>query len=332
MADLNAISIGIDSGSRTSKAAYHDKSGTRITTRLEGFDVNVIREESEINLEQIITGCVIVLPDEYTRRQREDVITKASGSGFDQDKIEIISIYEAMNWGLELDADSSALICDLGASRITMAVIGNDELIDTETITDFHGNEMDKIFASWLCDRFSLNLIDEKLLRQRAEQIKITLSLSDIITWRGVEIHREDLERLLYFPVKRITHYAGRLARIHKPDKIILTGGLSNIPIVSKIFAENIRIAPEIDADLIVKGAAMKASEAASQSSDSQYNHEALSQRLRELRASVIEIEQELTRAQKDKLYLLFRQAEGINDSRIIKLMEGMINEIKQAV
>ena len=332
MADSNvSISIGIDAGSKTSKAAYSDSSGTRIAAKLEGFDVNALREESEIKLDGIITSCVIALPDDYTKRQHEDIFNTAKRSGFEN--IDLISEYEAMNWAIDLESQTCALICDFGASRINLAVIGSDELIDSEIISDFNGNECDKYFASWLSERFILNLIDEKLLRQRAEQIKFTLSVSDSLTWRGIDIQREDFERLIYFPVRRITHHARKFMRIYKPDKFILSGGMSSVPLIRKLFTEALNISPEINADLIAKGAALKAREYYESESDSitGHNHDELAGRLRELKSEIIELEANLTRSQRDRLYLLFRQAEGINDSKIITLMEGLINELKSA-
>ena len=331
MADSNVfISIGIDAGSKTSKAAYSDSNGTRIIARLEGFDVNVLREESEIKLDDIITSCVIALPDDYNKRQHEDILNTAKRSGFEN--IDLISEYEAMNWAIDLESETCALICDFGASRVNLAVIGSDELIDSEVISDFGGNECDKYFASWLSERFILNLIDEKLLRQRAEQIKFTLGVSDSLTWRGIDILREDFERLIYFPVKSITHHARKFMRIYKPDMFILSGGMSSVPLIRRLFTEALNVSPEINADLIAKGAALKAKEYyESESENNRHNHDENLQRLRELKSEIIELEANLTRSQKDKLYLLFRQAEGINDSKIIALMEGLINELKDA-
>lgn len=320
-----SVSIGIDAGTHTSKAAYSD----RIIARLEGFDVNALREEAETKLDDIVTSCVIAIPDEYTKRQHEDIINKALRSGFDD--VDIISEYEAMNWALDLESGYSVLICDFGASRVNFAVIGNDELLDSEIITDISGDECDRIFASWLSERFILNLIDEKLLRQRAEQIKFTLSVSDFVTWRGVDILREDFERLIYFPVKRVTHYARKFMRIYKPDKFILSGGMSSVPLIRRLFTETLNLSPEINADIIAKGAAVKAHEYSQESgSRENHNHQEISDRLKALKASIIELEANLTRSQRDRLYLLFRQAEGINDAKIITLMEGLITELTE--
>ncbi|MBQ9434289.1 MAG: hypothetical protein IJU26_08750 [Synergistaceae bacterium] len=45
----------------------------------------------------------------------------------------------------------------------------------------------------------------------------------------------------------------------------------------------------------------------------------------------MLAIEDRLTCRQKDRVYALFRQAEGIHDSGIISLMENLIREIKNA-
>ena len=55
------------------------------------------------------------------------------------------------------------------------------------------------------------------------------------------------------------------------------------------------------------------------------------SAKLRELRGNIIELEEKQTRNQKDRLYLIFRQAEAINSTEIIKLMENLIKEIRDA-
>ena len=45
----------------------------------------------------------------------------------------------------------------------------------------------------------------------------------------------------------------------------------------------------------------------------------------------MIGLEEKLTRRQKDRVYAMFRQAEGINDTGIIALMENLIRDIRNA-
>ena len=305
------ISIGIDSGSKFLKAANSGK----ITAKIEGFDFNALREESEIFLDDIITSCYIAVPDDYNKRQRDEIMKLAERSGFDD--INIINSYEALIY-----ADTgNSLICDFGASKFSMSVIDDNEILDEEIIPDLSGNLVDKIFTEWLCARFNINLSDNT----KAEHIKISLSSNESFTWRGVEILRADLERLIYFQVKRASHTAKKFYRIYKPAKIILTGGMSNIPLVRKIFSEELGFTPEINNDLIAKGAAV----AASSEDDKIKSKIDTAQKFKELRGQILIIEELLTRSQKDKLYLLVKQAEGINDSGIIEIMQNLISEIK---
>lgn len=312
MADSkNFISIGIDAGTKILTAANKGQ----ITAKLEGFDFNALREESEIFLDDIITSCYIAVPDDYNKRQRDEIIKLASNSGFDD--VNIINSYEALIY-----ADTgNSLICDFGASKFSMSVIDDNEILDEEFIPDLSGNIIDKIFTEWLSARFNINLADNT----KAEHIKIYLSNNNSFTWRGVDILREDFERLIYFQVKRASHTAKKFYRIYRPAKIILTGGMNNIPIIRQIFSEELNIIPEINQDLIAKGAAV----AASSDDDKIKAKIDTAQKFKELRGQILIIEDLLTRSQKDKLYLLVKQAEGINDSGIIEILQNLISEIK---
>ncbi|MBQ7578495.1 MAG: Hsp70 family protein [Synergistaceae bacterium] len=305
------LSIGIDAGTKYLKAAH---SG-RITARLEGFDINALREESEIFLDDIVTACVIAVPENYSKSQRNEIIKIAGRSGFDD--VNIIDSNEALIYS----DTGSALICDFGASKFSMSVIDDNEILDSEIISDLSGNIIDKTFSEWLCERLNLNLIDNT----KAEQIKISLSENESINWRGIEIFREDLERLIHFQIKRAAHTAKKFFRIYKPERVILTGGMCNIKAVTKIFADELNLTPEINHDLIAKGAAI----AASSDGGKIKSKVDTAQKFKELRGQILIIEELLTRSQKDRLYLLVKQAEGINDAGILEILQNLIQEIK---
>lgn len=323
MANVN-ICVGIDAGTYKSKLAYSDNLSTRIIARLEGFNADILREEAEIFFDEPVFSCVVALPESLSQRERDTISVKTKFAGFRD--VNIINKYEAVN--LALGNSGSVLFWDFGASMNDIAVLENGEVLENAIISDVTGDSIDKIFAEYLSERRMQNVIDENLLRE-ADRIKIALSESEYITWHEVNIFREELERLIYFPVKRAIHTGQRLARIHRPDKFIVTGGMMNIPVVRKIISENLKLSPEIHDDIIAKGASMKArSLMKAGTHDNNFN---ATTRLRELRADIIEIEDKLNRNQKDRLYMLFRQAEGINDAGIIALMENLIHEIRDA-
>ena len=316
------VNVGIDAGSSVSKLAYSDNLSTRIITKIEGFDVWALREGAEAFFDDMIFACVIAIPESFGQIKREDILTQAKSSGF-QD-VNIITTYEALTWAV--NSDERVLVYDFGASRSEFVVIEGDKILESVNIPDVCGNKFDEIFAEYLRERKLLkaNPISE------ARRIKIILSRETSRIWHNTEILRDDFERLIYFPVKRASHVMERLIRVHKPDRIILTGGCTNIPLVRKILIDEFGITPEIDFNVIVRGASLKAF---SLSREALRNKETMnvSSSMKKIRNEILVLEDKLTRSQKDRLYLLFKQAEGINDAGIINLMESMINEIKEA-
>ena len=85
----------------------------------------------------------------------------------------------------------------------------------------------------------------------------------------------------------------------------------------------------EITGGLIVRGASLRA--LALTKKETRRNIADNISRMKGLRADILGIEEKLTRSQKDRLYVLFRQVEGMNDAGMTSLLEGLVREIKQA-
>ncbi|MBR0079285.1 MAG: Hsp70 family protein [Synergistaceae bacterium] len=326
--DLN-VCVGIDYGSKTSKISYDSE----IISVNENFDALELREEAEIYFDEPVFSCVIAIPENFTYKQKDDTIFLSKKSGFKN--VNIISKNEAINlYFNNFNYNGKILIYDFGASKSDILIFNDGEILGSEIIDDVSGNEFDKVFASWLSERFTLNLIDKKILIDKAEQIKISLSDNEYVLWRDVKILREDFERLIYFTIKRASHVLQKFMRIYKPDNFILTGGCAKIPIVQRVLREFTKFSPEIIDNIIAKGASIKAAEI-SNLSDKNKNPERLNlnSKIRELRGKLIEIEDSLTRKQKDKLYLIFKQAENISvsDPEVLVLIENLISEIKDS-
>ncbi len=322
------VCVGIDAGTNSSKVAYFDvnENSTKIIAELENFNLLALREEAEIYFDEPIFSCVISVSDNFSRRQKDDVIFSAKKSGFKN--VNLITSHEAVKMFMSnnnTDINESILTYDFGASKSDITLFNYDEIIEDEIIDDVCGNEFDKIFSEWLVERFTLNLIDKKILLNQAENIKITLSNSDYVTWRDVKILREDFERLIHFNVKRSLHTVEKFKRIYKPSRFILTGGCSNIPEVKKIFRGF-----EVIDNIIVKGAAIKAASISNDTSRNKSEKLNTALKIRELRGKLMELEEFLTRKQKDRLYILFRQAEGVSaaEPEIINFIENLINDI----
>ena len=315
---LNA-DAGIDLGSHTSKLACENK----FAANIEGSNLLTIREEAEIFFDEPVFSCVIAVPDFFSRRQRDEIIFSAKKSGFKN--VEIITAHEAMISAI--NDNNKILVYDFGASKSEVIIFEGNEILDSEIINDVCGNEFDKVFSEWLSERFTLNLIDERILRSRAELIKIALSSNDFITWRDVDITRDDFERLIFFSIKRVFHTIERFINCYKPVKFIITGGGSEIPLMKK-FLNGLNINIEFNNNLTASGAAIKAHSANKNQTSERIN---TASKFRELRGELIEIEDLLTRKQKDRLYFLFKQAEGVltHDATIINLLENLIKSIR---
>lgn len=344
-AGLN-VNVGIDTGSYSSKLACDNKiiatipTGNRASTgsRPPTPDLLTLREEAEIYVDEPVFSCVIAVSNSLGTGQREELIFKAKKSGFKN--VEIISKHEAISnavdgskrqsTGTPLAASDKVLVCDFGASGTEFIFFRNSEVIDSEIIGDVSGFEIDRIFAQWLCERFTLNLIKKEELLELAEKFKKELSHNEALTWRNIEITRENFERLIYFSIKRTSHTLERFIKCFNPERFIMTGGCSEIPLTKKIFSD---LFPntELIKDLTVLGASARADSLSSARERKQRSDS--NAKLREIRGALISLEDLLTRKQKDRLYFLFRQAEGIlpDSPAMIKLLENLINEIKTA-
>jgi len=314
------VCAGIDAGTYESRAAYSDGLGTRIIAGVAGFDLTALREEVEAFFEEPVFSCVVAVPDEGKR-------VRAEGTGF----TEVCEIPQSEAVILGLGYEGRSIVCDLGASGCRMYVVDGHEVLDREESTDFCGKVIDRDFEEYIAERFRLSVRDSSIPSE-TRRIKHTLTENDFAVWREVKIFRYELERLIHFPAKRTARVIQRLARVHRPEGVILTGGSVNIPEVRRVVAEVVGMTPEYRGNLIAEGAAAKAREL---QKDSQRAKTAgipdTAARLRELRGDVLAIEDRLTRRQKDRVYALFRQAEGIHDAGIISLMENLIREIRNA-
>ena len=114
-------------------------------------------------------------------------------------------------------------------------------------------------------------------------------------------------------------------------EKVIITGGSVKMPFVREILADVLGFVPEYRGNVIAEGAALRARDLQKGSRQAPSSRNDAGARIRELRAGIIGLEDKLTRKQKDRVYALFRQAEGINDAGVLNLIEGLIREIRNA-
>ena len=317
-AGLN-VYAGIDAGSACSKIAYSDNLGTRIIARSGGAvmaDFVALREEAEIFFDEPVFACVVAVHDDTPSRQREALRVNAVNAGFRD--VNVIGQFEAMTLGL--GDEVRTVVCDFGASRCGFAVVEGGDVLDDGTV-DVGGGTFDKIFADYLRELRLMKKADDVIMTE-ARRIKHILSDDESRLWHNMTVYRNDFERLIYFPVLRASHTLNRFVRVWRPERVVLTGGCAKIPLVREVFK-----GVDVVDDLIAKGVSLKGLSLSKQ--ETRRNIADNVARIRALRAEILRIEDGLTRQQKDRVYVLFRQAEGINDAGIIAMMENLIREIK---
>ena len=307
-----SVCAGIDAGNYESKLAYSDELSTRIIARLEGFNLRGLREECEAFFDEPVFSCVVA----------GGAAVRAEGSGFSD--VNVIAQSDAAILGLGREGRN--IVYDLGASGCRIYALDSHELRERVTVDDVCGNAFDAKFAEYLAERYGFDKVD---LRD-SRRIKHELTNAEFTVWHELRIYRYELERIIHFPVKRSARVLQRLCRVYKPEGVILTGGSVKTPEVWNVLAQAAGITPEYRGNLFVEGAALKARELQKGSRPTSKKMDT-GAKLRELRAGMLALEDKLTRRQKDRVYALFRQAEGINDAGIISLMEGLIREIRDA-
>lgn len=315
MAGLS-VCVGLDAGKYESKLAYSDGLSTRVIAALSGFDPNALREEAEAFFDEPVFSCVVA-----NSGRTEDLRRRALSCGFTE--AEIIPAHEAVS--LAIGHEVRALVWDLGEAAGRMYVLDCGHLVESVIAHDVCGGAFDSVLGEYLRNRYGLSEMDTR----EARRIKHELSEHNYCVWRELRVYREEFERLIYFPLRRSAHVLNRLRRVHRPSRIIMTGGGSKIPIAVKVAGEVLGVNPEVQEDVIARGASLRAREL--QRTRGQVSGTNTAQRLKELRSGLFELEDRLTRRQKDRLYAMFRQAEGINDAGIISLMENLIREIRNA-
>ena len=103
-----------------------------------------------------------------------------------------------------------------------------------------------------------------------AERVKIALSECLAFEWTppplegrhlpSLTVQREELERLMRFPIRRLVHIVRRLWERHEPEHLLLVGGSSRIPLLREILEREVARPERLSLcaeDAVVRGAAL---------------------------------------------------------------------------
>ena len=341
---MNGAAIGIDVGTTGIRAAYSNDGNVRLVSSRPIADeldipsvLTALREDAETAIEDIVSSCVIALSTKTPSAQRDIMLSAANSAGFEEVRLTDGAVAVAAALGRE----GRLLLLDFGAkAKLSVVEGGGNEWQVLESVEENCGIGFDTAIADWLKERALLHDMKDDAQRRgvlirEAEKVRTALSGCAASRWTTppeacglpeLTVEREDIERLIRFPVRSVVHMAYRMWKIHRPDRVFITGGASRTPLlqeaVSLEIPDNRRIVlgPE---ETVARGAALLAANSRKEGNRRQD--------LREIRSMFDGFEGILTRQQQERLNLILSRAgSAYGDPAIIELIEGLARDLKR--
>ncbi|MDR1730486.1 MAG: Hsp70 family protein [Synergistaceae bacterium] len=239
---------------------------------------SVLREDAEAFKGEFISSCVLAVPACFTLLQREALSRSAEAAGLHETRI----ISEPTAAALAFGGEGRFLVLDFGAGTVDVSVVESEDgvwqVLESTGATSVGGYDFDLALAEWLRERLCIAPLSRedpvwRTLVLEAETIKITLSGCRSCSWtppplQGREyppfqIEREELERLMRFSIRRVVHLVNRLWDRYEPERLLLVGGSSRIPLLREILEKETAVPERLSLcaeESIALGAALCAS------------------------------------------------------------------------
>ena len=237
--------------------------------------LSALREDAEAHLETFVSSCVLAVPACFSLTQREAMIRAAQAAGLKEPRIVAEPTAAALSFGQE----GRFLILDFGAGTVDLSVVesgdGVWQVLESVGSDGIGGYDFDLALADWLRERLLLGPLSSsdprwRALVMEAERVKIALSECLAFDWTppplggrpllALTILREELERLMRFPIRRLVHIVRRLWERYEPEHLLLVGGSSRIPLLREILEREVARPERLSLcaeDAVVRGAAL---------------------------------------------------------------------------
>ncbi|MCU0614869.1 MAG: Hsp70 family protein [Desulfobacterales bacterium] len=278
--------MGSDEKIRLGNQAYYPQ-------EISAFILKALRERAESQLGKPVGKAVITVPAYFTDAQRQ--ATREAGLIAGLDVVRIINEPTAASLAYEsIHAHSrTVLVYDLGGGTFDVSIVkienGIIEVLASTGDNHLGGDDFDAKIVDRLVDyiqnQLKVTVRDNPVvmarLKQAAEKAKIALSSAPFVTieedhigkrfFKDVHLSYElscrDFESMIEDDLSRTMDAVGKALKDSglnpsQIDKVILVGGSTRIPAISKMLEKKIGQTPhgEIDADLCVAlGAAIQA-------------------------------------------------------------------------
>ncbi|MCP4346778.1 MAG: Hsp70 family protein [Desulfobacterales bacterium] len=269
------------------------KDSTYLPQEISAFILKSLKERAEKSLGKPISKAVITVPAYFTDAQRH--ATREAGKIAGLDVVRIINEPTAAALAYESTSSKTQriLIYDLGGGTFDVSIVkieeGVVEVLSSTGDNHLGGDDFDQKIADLLKDycenELKISVSDKSVavsrLKRAAETAKITLSSAPYAkieedhigkkAWKDVhlsyELSRTDFEEMIEDDLSRTMDSVNKALRDASllpsaVDKIILVGGSTRIPQISKMLEDKFGRLPhsEIDPDLCVAfGAAIQA-------------------------------------------------------------------------
>ncbi|GHV46142.1 heat-shock protein Hsp70 [Synergistales bacterium] len=219
-----------------------------------------LREDAEVFLGSLVSSCVLAVPACFSLSQRMGIKRAAAAAGLVESRIVNEPTAAALAFGME----GRFLILDFGAGTVDVSVVESEnnvwQVLESAGSPGLGGYDFDLALAEWLRERLRIEFLTPEDPRRRsliveAENIKIALSSCESFKWtppawggdapnNPIIIERDDMERLMRFSIRRMTHSVRRMWERYKPEHLLLVGGSSRIPLLQNILEKEI-VKPE---------------------------------------------------------------------------------------
>ncbi len=217
--------------------------------------LSTLRENAELHLGRFINSCVLAVPACFSMAQREAIIQAANEAGLK----EVRAVAEPTAAALAFGREGRFLILDFGAGTVDISAVESEagvwQVLESSGTSETGGYDFDLALADFIRERLMLEKLDPddplwRTLVMEAESVKIALSSTSYVDWTPPEIghralpalriEREELERLMRFFIRRVTHVVRRLWERYKPAHLLLVGGSSHIPLLREILEREV--------------------------------------------------------------------------------------------
>jgi molecular chaperone DnaK (HSP70) len=221
--------------------------------------ISQLREDAEAFLHAFISACVLAVPACFTLAQRAGVARAAKMAGLDQVRIINEPTAAALAFNPQEIGNHRFLVVDFGAGTVDISAVESDgsvwQVLDSIGASDVGGYDFDIFLTDWLIERlgregFDHNSATWRTLRKEAENIKIALSSVHSYEWRPLPIEgkpfpplliqREDLDRLIRFPIRRVIHLVHSMWEKYVPEHLLLVGGSGRIPLLRNLLEQEV--------------------------------------------------------------------------------------------